>query len=102
MGSAVGGGGATNTGRRRRLRTLELKNEIDDFRQTEETTRARFDLRLAELQSQLRRELSRLPKAEAARLMQGQDELLNKPDFSKPAKWDRPANFAEIFEQNPG
>jgi hypothetical protein len=94
---------ADSDGRRRRaLRSIELKNEIDDARRLETVVRQRFDLRLAEVQLQLRQELSRLRPDVASALMQGQEDLLEKPDFSQPRKWEQPASFAEIFEQNPG
>ena len=92
-----------NTGRRRRqLRTLQLKSEIDAIRREEELTRQTFDLRLLELQTALRKELLQLRPDVSERLMRGHEDLLQKPDFSKPRKWEKAASFAEIFEQNPG
>lgn len=92
-----------NTGRRRRkLRTVTLKNEIDAMRREEELTRQTFDLRLLELQTALRKELLQLRPDVSERLMRGHEDLLQKPDFSKPRKWEKAASFAEIFEQNPG
>ena len=80
-----------------------LKKELDLFKKNEAATRQRFDLRLKELQATLKKELGRLPSEAAAQVMKGKEQLLETPDFTKPQnKWQRPASFAEIFEQNPG
>ena len=99
---SVESSGAADGRRRRALRSIELKNEIDDARRLEVVVRQRFDLRLAELQLQLRQELSRLRPDVAAAIIKGSEDLLEKPDFSQPRKWEQPASFGEIVEQNPG